>query len=214
MKCRCGFEKTPLNVNNHKECAFIPDETVKLIDSLRASAAEKGAETERQATKIAELEVWASQVKIECKRLIDTTYSTAIHYRGQKLDSARENLKHFLSTPTGAKERVERAAIEEYEKFHGFKIGMTSSKNDELPTTLMLESLGDGSIGDYRLEKVFAKDGETVLLDQVSDKAVWEEAIKEVSMGRVVQNFGHVPTVRRALEWLMVDFRKRAEGRE
>ncbi len=36
MKCKCGFEKTPENAENHRRCILIPDETTELIESLRA----------------------------------------------------------------------------------------------------------------------------------------------------------------------------------
>ena len=41
-----------------------------------------------------------------------------------------------------------------------------------------------------------------------------EEAIHEVATGRTINNFGHVPEVRRALEWVMTDLQSLKEGKE
>lgn len=43
MSCRCGFEKTEKNAENHNYCVFIPDETVALIADLRAALADAQA---------------------------------------------------------------------------------------------------------------------------------------------------------------------------
>ena len=34
-----------------------------------------------------------------------------------------------------------------------------------------------------------------------------DAAIHEVATGRTINNFGHVPVVRRALEWIIIDLR-------
>jgi hypothetical protein len=39
-----------------------------------------------------------------------------------------------------------------------------------------------------------------------------EAAIHEVTTGRAINNFGHVPKVRRALEWVMMDLQALKEG--
>lgn len=59
----------------------------------------------------------------------------------------------------------------------------------------------------HRVEFFGGKDCDVCNLMNARKSAI-DEAIQEVTSGRTINNFGHVPEVRRALEWVWMDLQK------